>query len=313
VLSKGQTIEPGLPDRDTRLGVFETVVTDTKNGVVVTMPDGHVVFVNPAFTEITGYSRDHVIGKNMRILQSGRQSQSFYEAMWETLRAQGAWSGSIWNRRRDGEVYQEWLTVSTIRDEAQQTAGYVGIFSDISSIASREHQLERMAYFDPLTELPNQLLFHDRLEQALGFARQGGVGLSVIVADLDRVGAVNDQYGFLAGDRILQETSHRLSTGLGDRDRVGRIGGDEFCVMAVGDTGHVARVAETMRTAIAQPHDEPEPGITVTASIGVACFPGDADDAGTLLGHGKTAMYVAKSGGGNRIQYYADVHSRDGP
>lgn len=313
MLNKDQKIQPGLPDRDTRLDVFEAVVTDTKNGVVITTPDGQVVFVNPAFREITGYSRDHVIGKNMRVLQSGRQSQSFYEAMWQTLHAQGSWSGSIWNRRRDGEVYQEWLTVNAIRDEEQRTVAYVGIFSDISSITSRKHLLERMAYFDALTELPNQLLFHDRLTQALGFARQRDDGLSVIVADLDRVDAVNEQYGFLAGDRVLQNISHRLSTELGDLDCVGRIGGDEFSVIALGDRERMVQMAELIRSTIARPHDESEPHITITASIGVACFPGDADEAGTLLGNAKTAMYAAKSGGGNRIQYYADVHSRDGP
>jgi diguanylate cyclase (GGDEF)-like protein/PAS domain S-box-containing protein len=313
MLKKDQVIAPGLPDRDTRLGVFESVVTDTKNGVVVTTPDGHAVFVNPAFTEITGYSRDHVIGKNMRILQSGRQSQSFYEAMWQTLRAQGNWSGTIWNRRRDGEVYQEWLTVNAICNEEQQAVAYVGVFSDISSIASREHQLERMAYFDPLTELPNQLLFQDRLAQALGFARQGDEALSVIVADLDRVGAVNEQYGFLVGDRLLQNISQRILTGLGGRDCVGRIGGDAFSVVVVGDREHMVRVTEMIHTTIAQPHEEPEPPITITASIGVACFPGDADEAETLLSHAKTAMYAAKSGGGNRIRYYADVQSRVGP
>ena len=257
--------------------------------------------------------RRHGIGKNMRFMQSGRQSQSFYEAMWESLRTQGSWSGSIWNRRRDGEVYQEWLTVNAIRDEEQRTVAYVGIFADISSIASREHMLERMAYFDPLTELPNQLLFQDRLAQALTFVGQGDEGLAVIVADLDRVAAVNEQYGFLVGDRILQKISRGMLSGLSPRDCVGRIGGDEFSVMVVGDRERAMRAAETVRATIAEPREESDPPITITASIGVACFPGDGGEARTLLAHARAAMYGAKSDGGNRIKCYADIHPPAGP
>ena len=166
------TMDLGLPDRDTRLSLFESAINGTRNGIVITTTDGTVLYVNPAFTEITGYGRDHVIGKNMRILQSGRQSQSFYEGMWLSLRSQDSWSGSVWNRRSDGEVYQEWLSINAIRNEQQETIAYVGMFSDISSIRSREHQLERMAYIDPLTELPNRLLFRDRLSQTIAFARK---------------------------------------------------------------------------------------------------------------------------------------------
>ena len=307
MLSRAQSIEPGLPQRKTRLEVFQAIVSDTKSGVVVTTPDGHAVYVNPAFTEITGYSRDHVLGKNMRILQSGRQSQSFYEAMWQTLRKDGAWSGAIWNRRRDGEVYQEWLSVSAIRDEDHRVVAYVGIFSDISSIASREHQLERMAYFDPLTELPNQLLFHDRLTQALGFARRLDDALSVAILNLDRISTVNEQYGYLAGDRILQEMSRCVLSELGERDSVGRIGGDEFSVMMFGGRKRTSRVAESIRAALARPGTASEPPVTITTSIGIARFPDDADDAATLLAHARAAMYAAKEQGGNRIRYYADV------
>ena len=231
--------------------------------------------------------------------------EDFAEAMWQTLRKEGAWSGAIWNRRRDGEVYQEWLSVSAIRDEDHRVVAYVGIFSDISSIASREHQLERMAYFDPLTELPNQLLFHDRLTQALGFARRLGDALSVAVLNLDRISTVNEQYGYLAGDRILQEMSRCVLSELGERDSVGRIGGDEFSLVMFGGRERASRTAEGIRAALARPGSESEPPVTITASI--ARFPGDADDAGTLLAHARAAMYAAKEEGGNRIRYYADV------
>lgn len=313
MFSNAGALEPGLPDRDARLDIFESIIAGTQNGVVVTTPDGHAVYVNPAFTEITGYSRDHVIGKNMRLLQSGRQGQSFYEAMWQTLLTEGRWAGTIWNRRRDGEVYQEWLTVTAIRNESQETVAYVGVFSDISSIASREHLLERMAYFDPLTELPNQLLFHDRLTQALCFARQIGEGVSVVVLNLDGLGAINENYGFLAGDRVLQRTSREMLSGLGERDCLGRLGGDEFSAMLIGDGERTVRGAEAIRTTIAGARDDSEPPITVTASIGIARFPDHAEDADTLLAHAREAMYAAKRDGGNRISYYAQAGPGAGP
>ncbi len=313
VLTRSQRIEAGLPDRDTRLGVFESIVIDTRNGVVVTTPDGEIVFVNPAFSEITGYSRDHAIGKNMRMMQSGRQSKSFYQAMWLSIRTQDCWSGAIWNRRRDGEVYQEWLTVNAIKDEEQRTVAYVGIFSDISSIASREHLLERMAYFDPLTELPNQLLFHDRLTRAMVFARRDDHDLSVVVADVDRVDDINRRYGHQVGDRVLQQLARVVASELEDCDCVARTGGDEFTVLVMGGREHLDRIATRMCSVQATPDSESDTPITLTASVGVALYPADADTAADLVRHARAAMFSAKGEGGSRVRYYADVHAQQKP
>lgn len=312
MLSSTLAIEPGLPDGTTRQSIFEAAIGHTKNGVVITTPDGSIVFVNPAFTGITGYSRDHVIGKNMRLLQSGRQSKSFYEAMWQSLLTRDSWSGTIWNRRKNGECYQEWLSIAAVRDEAQRTAIYVGIFSDISSIRSREHQLEQLAYLDPLTELPNQLLFHDRLAQTLAFARQNDQGVALMVVDVDRINAINEQYGFLFGDRLLQNISQRLRAGLGDCDCVGRLDGDEFSVVLYGSGGSARAVstAEKIRAAIARPHEEWEPSVSITASIGVARFPEDAKRPDALVTNARVAMYAAKGDGGNRVRHYAEVRQR---
>ena len=307
------TIEPGLPDRDTRLGVFESAITGTRNGVVITTPDGSILYVNPAFTGITGYSRDHIIGKNMRVVQSGRQSQSFYEAMWLSLKTHDNWSGSVWNRRSDGEIYQEWLSIHSIRNERQETIAYVGIFSDISSIRSREHQLERLAYVDPLTELPNRLLFRDRLCQALAFARKNNHGLALMIVDLDGVAAINEQYGRLFGDRVLQSVSRRMHGTLDECDGVGRLAGDEFGVIlsCATDKEYTMRAVESIRGAIGTPHDDSESPVTMTASIGIARFPEDADQAETLVGLARSAMYAAKRDGGDRSRYYADVSTRN--
>ena len=306
------SIVPGLPDRDTRLNVFESAISGTGNGVVITAPDGSILYVNPAFTKITGYSRDHVIGKNMRILQSGYQSQSFYEAMWLSLRAQDSWSGSIWNRRNDGEVYQEWLSINAIKNEQQETIAYVGMFSDISSIRSREHQLERLAYFDPLTELPNRLLFRDRLCQAMAFAGKNNHGMALLILDLDGVNAINERYGCLFGDRVLQSVSRRMHGTLDDCDGVGRLAGDEFGVILsrASDMESTRRAVESIRAAVGTPHDDSESPISMTASIGVARYPEDAVQAEALVDLARIAMYAAKRDGGDRSRYYADVRTR---
>ena len=303
------TIEPGLPDRDVRLSLFESAVNGTRNGIVITTPDGSILYVNPAFTEITGYSRDHVMGKNMRILQSGRQSQSFYEAMWVSLRAQDSWSGSVWNRRSDGEIYQEWLSINAIRNERQETIAYVGMFSDISSIRSREHQLERMAYIDPLTELPNRLLFRDRLSQTIAFARKNHHGIALLVADLDSIGVINERYGRLLGDRLLQSVSRRIHCLLDECDGVGRLAGDKFGIIfsSAVDMASTERAVESVRAAIGVPFEDAEPPINITASIGIARFPEDADQAMTLVDLAELAMYAAKRDGGDRWRCYADI------
>jgi two-component system CheB/CheR fusion protein len=309
MLNVGGNIAPGLPDRDTRLRLFESVITGTRNGIVITSPDGSILYVNPGFTEITGYSRDHVIGKNMRILQSGRQSQSFYEAMWLSLRAHDSWSGSVWNRRSDGEIYQEWLSIHSIRNDRQETIAYVGMFSDISSIRSREHQLERLAYIDPLTELPNRLLFRDRLCQTMAFARKNNHGLALMIVDLDGVAAINEQYGRLFGDRVLQSVSRRMHGTLDECDGVGRLAGDEFGVIlsCTVDKEHTIQAVESIRVAIGMPHDDSDSPVTMTASIGIARFPEDAEQAETLVERARSAMLAAKRDGGDRSRYYADA------
>ncbi|NIM27499.1 MAG: diguanylate cyclase [Gammaproteobacteria bacterium] len=312
MLSPSLAIEPGLPEHATRLQLFESVINQTENGVVITEPDGAIVYVNPAFTRITGYSRDHVIGKNMRILQSGRQSKRFYQAMWESLLTRDSWSGTIWNRRKNGECYQEWLTVNAVRNEAQETVVYVGMFSDISSIKSREHQLEQLAYIDPLTELPNQLLFHDRLAQTLAFARRNDQAVSLLVVDVDCIKEVNERYGFLFGDRILQNISRRMQKELCECDCIGRLAEDEFSILLY-DTEGGARtvdVCERIRAAIAKPHDEYQPAVTITASIGLARYPEDAHTAEALITNARVGMYAAKGDGGNRIRHYADTRAQ---
>lgn len=303
------TLELGLPNRDTRLELFEAAITGTSNGIVITTPDGSILYVNPAFTEITGYSRDHVMGKNMRILQSGRQSQSFYEGMWLSLRAQDSWSGSVWNRRSDGEVYQEWLSINAIKDEQHKTIAYVGMFSDISSIRSREHQLERLAFVDPLTELPNRLLFRDRLSQAMAFARKNNHGMALLIVDLDSVSDINEQYGRLVGDRVLQSVSRRMHGTLDECDGVGRLAGDEFGVILSSalDMERTTKSVESIRTAIGMPYDDSQSSISMTASIGIARFPEDADQAAALVEQARLAMYAAKRDGGDRSRFYAEV------
>ena len=304
--------EPGLSDIEARLRLFESLISHTSNGIVITAPDASILFVNASFMAITGYRRDEVLGKNMRILHSGRQSKSFYEGVWTSLTDQGSWSGAIWNRRKDGECYQEWLTINAIKNERQEIEAYVGIFSDISSIRSREHELENLAYVDPLTELPNRLLFRDRLNQALAYARRDSQSIAVLIIDLDGVESINRQYGYLSGDRMLQGIAQRIDSTMGECDTAARLAGDEFAVIlsSTVDAEQVAHTAETILSAAAEPlsGDESIPG--VAASIGVATFPHDAGQAETLLEQARLAMYAAKRKGGARVQLYGNLHTR---
>jgi diguanylate cyclase (GGDEF)-like protein len=240
----------------------------------------------------------------MRILQSGRQNQSFYEAMWLSLRAHDSWSGTVWNRRKDGEIYQEWLSISVIKNEHQDTIAYVGMFSDISSIQSREHQLERLAYIDPLTELPNRLLFRDRLGQAMAFAKKHDHGMALLIVDLDGVSAINAQYGRLFGDQVLQDVSRRIHGILDECDGIGRLAGDEFGVILsrVTDMESMMRTVGGIRKAVGMPHGNSNSPVCMTASIGIARFPEDADQSVKLVELARLAMGAAKRDGGDRAR-----------
>jgi diguanylate cyclase (GGDEF)-like protein/PAS domain S-box-containing protein len=285
-----------------KLRLTAKVFESTLEGIIIADADRTILDVNGAFTRITGYDRDEVLGKNPRFLKSGYQDAAFYAAMWQSVQDTGHWSGEIWNRRRNGEIYPEWITVSAITDDAGRVTHYVGVSSDISLIKEREKQLEHIAHFDVLTQLPNRRLLSDRIHQAMLHTQRHGGSLAVVYLDLDGFKKINDQHGHDIGDRFLVETANRIRCTLREGDTLARIGGDEF-VGLLENLEHaddcqpiLVRILE----ALATPTDIDDTLFNVTASIGVTVYPQDDVDADQLIRHADQAMYRAKLLGKNR-------------
>ncbi|KEA63989.1 diguanylate cyclase [Marinobacterium lacunae] len=287
-----------------------TVFLSSHEGVVITDLDGFVQAVNPAFTSITGYAEEEIKGCRLNILQSGRQDTEFYDEMWQSITRKGYWRGEIWNRRKSGEIYPEWLTVSTVLDEQGEAINYVGVFSDISVFKQSQDQLEFLAYHDPLTGLPNRAMMRDRLEHAIERLHRSDAHGAVLFLDLDRFKPVNDSYGHKAGDRVLQEVAERLRHRLREGDTLARLGGDEFVVL-LEDLSNPESVASVARDLIAL-FDQSfviEDGrhVSLGLSIGICLFPEDADRTDDILQYADAALYQAKEGGRNTYRFYTDA------
>jgi len=253
-----------------------------------------------------------VSGRNPRLLRSGRQDEDFYRAMWADLEQSGQWQGDLWNRRRNGEVFPVRQTISAIRDAQGNVSHYVSVFHDISQRVKQEEKIRHQAYHDPLTGLPNRLLFHDRLNMALAEARRHERYLGVMFLDLIRFKQVNDTYGHLVGDRLLQNVAQRLSACIREEDTASRLAGDEFTLLLpnLRTPQDAAVVADSVIQALAAPVEIDECQIQVETSIGIACFPGDGNRADDLIERADAAMYEAKSGSKSG---YAFASQRDIP
>jgi diguanylate cyclase (GGDEF)-like protein/PAS domain S-box-containing protein len=273
-------------------------------GVLLTDVDGTIRLVNPAFCRVTGYAPEEVVGKNPRLLQSGWQNPAFYRDMWEQLKRTGRWAGEIWNRRKDGEIYPEWLSVSAGRDPAGEVVFYLGVFTDITGRKQSEERLERMAQYDPLTGLPNRLLLRDRLAQLLARARREGGRVAVMFLDLDGFKAWNDAYGHAFGDHVLFRAAQRMSESLRKSDTLARVGGDEFVLLLGGaDREAAAVMAGAVIGSLSRPLVVDGRDVRVGASIGIAVYPEDNLDVDNLLRLADEAMYAAKSRGGNGFAF----------
>jgi len=280
-----------------------SVFDHTREGIVITDVNGNIVNVNEAFTRITGYSRQDVVGQNPRILSSKRQNAAFYKAMWDVLTDQGHWSGEIWNRRKDGGIIAEKLTISAIRDEQGKPVQYVGLFSDITEIKEHQSQLEHIAHFDALTNLPNRVLLADRLHQAMHQAVRREQQLAVVYLDLDGFKLINDRHGHEMGDRVLVTIAHRMKEVLRDGDTMARLGGDEFVgvLIDLNDPAACLPLLDRVLTAAALPMQVGDLTLQVSASIGVTFYPQAQDiDSDQLLRQADQAMYQAKVAGKNR-------------
>lgn len=285
-----------------RLHVAASVFTHSREGILITDAKGDIEDANEAFTLITGYSRDEVLGQNPRMLQSGRQGAEFYAAMWRALKQDGYWSGEVWNRRKSGEAYAELLTISAIHDDEGRVQRYLALFSDITAMKEHEVRLQRVAYYDSLTNLPNRVLLADRLRQALRHSQHSGQWLAVVYIDLDGFKLINDQHGHVAGDQFLASVAEHMQGALRSQDTLARVGGDEFVAVIVdfADVEHLAPILQRLLDAAAQPVVIGDVELAVTASLGITVYPQHEDvDGDTLLRQADHAMYQAKQAGKN--------------
>jgi diguanylate cyclase (GGDEF)-like protein/PAS domain S-box-containing protein len=289
--------------------VYET----THDGVVVTDAEGIILSVNQAFTEITGYPPEEAVGQTPRILKSDHHDDAFYADMWTTLKNEGRWQGELWNRKKSGELYVEWQTISAVRDELGRIIRYVAVFSDVTEARKKDERIKHQAYHDALTGLPNRLLLQDRLSHALDLARRDVMRVAVMFLDLDRFKVINDSLGHDIGDLLLQGVSERLQLCVRKSDTVARLGGDEFVIILTdfGSTAELAHLAERIVTMITERFDLGGQSLHAGTSIGIAVFPQDGIDATDLLKNADTAMYQAKAGGRNTFRFFdASMNSR---
>lgn len=298
---------------ETKLHQAASVFTSSQEGILITDADQRILDVNPAFTRITGYERAELLGKNPRVLSSGRQPAEFYAELWKTLTETGSWHGELWNRRKSGEIYPEHLSIDTVRDIRGEVTQYVAVFTDITGQKQHQAELDRIAHYDPLTGVPNRRLLVDRLGQATARARRKGSLLAVCYLDLDGFKLVNDQHGHASGDGLLIETATRLLKVLRGEDTLARMGGDEFVLLFTDlvKQQEVDIVLNRVLSAVSAPMLIGGTTVSVSASIGVTLFPWDDVSADTLLRHADQAMYRAKEAGKNRYHVFDPEHDRE--
>jgi diguanylate cyclase (GGDEF)-like protein/PAS domain S-box-containing protein len=296
-----------------RLRLHTTAFNNSHEGITLTNAQGEILDVNPAFTRITGYERSEVIGRNPRVLKSGRHDQAFYSAMWKSIVEKGTWRGEIWNRSKFGDIYPELLSISSVHDVGGQLTNYVAVFSDISRLKEQEKQLVQMAYFDALTGLPNRALLADRIVQASAQTRRNGTLMAVCYLDLDGFKPINDTWGHDVGDQLLIEVANRFKETLRAGDTVARLGGDEFVLLMLGlaNVAECEQAVQRMLHAVSNPLLVAPQPVMLSASIGVAIFPLDDGDADTLLRHADQAMYRAKQSGKNRFNIFDPDQDRN--
>jgi diguanylate cyclase (GGDEF)-like protein/hemerythrin-like metal-binding protein/PAS domain S-box-containing protein len=293
-----------------KLQLAASVFTHAREGITITDAAGTIVDVNDTFTRITGYSREEALGQNPRMLSSGRQSPEFYAAMWKALADKGHWHGEVWNRRKNGELYAEMLTISAVRDSDGTTQHYVALFSDITLLKGHAQELERIANFDVLTQLPNRVLLTDRLQQAVLQCQRRKNSMAVVFLDLDGFKAVNDAHGHSAGDDLLITLSQRIKAAMREGDTLARVGGDEFVALLVDldQVNDCEVILARMLQAASDPVSIGEAEVRVSASMGVTLYPQDGADSDILLRHADQAMYTAKQAGKNRYHLFDVAH-----
>ncbi len=294
-------------ETEEKLKLAACVFENTLDGVLVTDADGVILSVNPAFVEITGYAVEEAVGQNPRILQSNRHDPAFYASMWKAIKTQGRWNGEIWNRRKDGGLYLERMTVSMVRDEDGQPIRYVSVFSDITALWRKDEHIKHLAFHDALTDLPNRTLLMDRINQQLLHSKREQCNLALMFLDLDGFKLVNDKFGHNVGDDLLKEVAKRLLALVRKSDTVARLGGDEFMFIFNNPKGkdEIEYVANRVVSSINEPIEVHGEVLQVGASVGISIFPADGLSAADLIRNADTAMYAAKRSGRNNICFFS--------
>jgi len=304
-----------LKKAEARLQLTASVFTHTNESIIITDAESHIVEVNQAFSDITGYTREEVIGQNPRILHSGKQSRAFYQAMWQQLLEQGYWRGELYNRRKSGELYVELRTINAVYNDQGQLTHYISLSSDVTAQKEYQRQLEHLIYHDPLTGLSNRVMLTDRLQQAMVQARRRRQQLAVAYIDLDGFKAINEHHGTAYGDQLLVTIAQRLTGIMREGDTLARLGGDEFVAVFndLVDAGSSANMLFTrLLTAVAEPLVLDDQTLRVSASLGVTYYPqAEEIDADQLLRQADQAMYSAKQTGKNRYQVFDAPQDRN--
>jgi diguanylate cyclase (GGDEF)-like protein/PAS domain S-box-containing protein len=294
------------------LQLAERVIESSFEGIVITDENVRIEFVNPAFTQLTGYTREEVIGRTPQILSSGRHDAQFYQRMWQSLKNHGYWRGEIWNRRKSGELYLELLTITAISDDNNRVTHYAALFTDITQDRHNEEQIRQLAYYDALTGVPNRRLLEDRLDHAIRHAHRTGLLLAVIFIDLDEFKKVNDSLGHSVGDELLLQFTNRVRGCLREDDTLARLGGDEFIVLLpeMANIEHVLAVADRLIGAGSQPYEVQGHTLNVGSSLGISLYPEDGKTVGELINGADVAMYRSKRDGRNRYNLFSPkVHT----
>lgn len=289
------------------LRLYATMFTNASEGMTITDATTKIIAVNPAFCQITGYSKEEVIGKTPRILNSGRQNDVFYQNMWNTLNSQGQWKGEIWNARKDGSIFPEWLSITAITDQNHLPSHYLGVFTDITERKQSEARIHHLAHHDALTGLPNRLLLSERIQHGIQTSPSSHLKTAVIFIDLDRFKNINDTLGHSVGDDLLIQVAHRGLSVLRETDTFSRQGGDEFVAVLTGLSSRqeAGRICDELLNTLCQPYLLAGHELTVSGSAGIAVYPEDGDNATELLRKADLAMYRAKEIGRNTFCYFS--------
>jgi diguanylate cyclase (GGDEF)-like protein/PAS domain S-box-containing protein len=300
-------------ESDDKLKLAASVFTHSQEGIVIASAEGNTLDVNTAFTQLSGYSREELLGRSLNMHKSGEHPDSFYAELWSRVKRRGSWSGEIWNQNKSGGKYPARLNISSVTNEQGEISSYVCLYTDITQSVEQQRQLEHIAHFDVLTGLPNRALLADRLSQALLQCSRRRKSSAVLFLDLDGFKQINDDFGHVAGDQVLLELDRAMGSALPEVDTLARFGGDEFVAVLpdLDGVGDCEPILSRLLKAVAEPIKLAGDVLELSASIGVTLFPRDSADAEQLIRHADQAMYLAKGKGESCYQFFDSSHDAD--